>query len=300
MTKFTMASQQAPVLVGVIGGSGVYKMEMLKNTEQVTISTPFGAPSDQITIATLHGIRCAFIPRHGRNHTLTPTEVNYRANIFAFKTLGVKYLISVTAVGSLKEDRKPGDLVVVDQLIDQTKNRVSTFFGNGIVAHVPFGHPTCQKFNKLAVDAITKALPGVKVHPAGTLVTMEGPVFSTKAESLFHRQIGGDLIGMTTATESKLAREAEMAHLCVAMVTDMDAWLDEDHVDVEKVIKTLTENAAHAQVYLSAIIEEIAKNPFQSDAHDALKVAIMTKPELVPFPIKRDLAPLIGRYLPYQ
>jgi 5'-methylthioadenosine phosphorylase len=291
-----------PCVVGVIGGSGVYSMDIMQNPERVTLSTPFGAPSDVITIATIHGIRCAFIPRHGRGHVLTPSEVPYRANIYALKMLGVKYLVSVSAVGSLREDRAPGDLVLVDQLIDQTKLRVSTFFGNGVVGHVPFGHPICPQFRELALPAIEAALPGVKVWPSGTLVTMEGPVFSSKAESLFHRQIGGDLIGMTTATESKLAKEAEMAHLTVAMVTDYDAWNDDPnaHVDVAKVMETLHKNSGNAQKFLGAIIEVVAKTKFTSEAHTALQYAIMTSPDMIPEERKRNLQHLIGRLVPHK
>ena len=292
-----MSYKGEPVEVGVIGGSGVYKMEFLENAEHVTIQTPFGPPSDQIVVATVSGIRCAFLPRHNRNHTINPSEINYRANIFAMKTLGVKFLLSVTAVGSLREDYQPGNLVLVDQLIDKTYTREASFFTNGIVAHVPFGHPTCDKFREVACEAIAKVLPEVKVHKTGCLVTMEGPAFSTKAESMLNRNIDADLIGMTSATESKLAREAEMAHCIVAMVTDMDAWTD-DHVDVEKVMITLRNNAANAQLYTKAVIEAVGKTSFKSDAHDALKVAIMTPEAVVPLTIKRDFAPLIGRYMP--
>lgn len=287
-----------PILVGVLGGSGVYKMEILKNVEEIEMDTPFGKPSDKVTVATVHGMRIAFIPRHGRNHTFNPTEVPYQANIFALKTLGVKYLISVSAVGSLREDMIPGELVVVDQFIDQTKCRgqTSTFFGKGIVSHVPFGEPTCPKFNALAHKAISAALPDVKVHASGTSVTMEGPVFSSKAESKFHQKIGGDLIGMTSVTESKLAKEAEMAHCTVAMVTDFDAWKEGDHVDVSKVIATLTKNSANAQIYLGAVIEALSKDQFESAAHGAMNGAIMTKPEAISVEQKKALAPLISKY----
>jgi 5'-methylthioadenosine phosphorylase len=288
----------APVLIGVIGGSGVYKMGFLRETESVDIHTPFGAPSDSIIISTVHGIRCAFLPRHGRNHTLTPTEVNYRANVYAMKTLGVKYLVSVTAVGSLREELVPSDFVLVDQLIDRTVHRVSTFFGNGCVGHVPFGHPLCDKFRAIAFDAAKLVLPDTKIHNGGTLVTMEGPVFSTKAESLMNRQFGGHLIGMTSSTESKLAREAEMAHLVVAMVTDTDAWKDEDHVDVAKVMEIMKRNSANVQILVEKIIEMVSKTPFTSEAHDACKVAIMTPHHKIPDQVKRDLAPIIGRYVP--
>lgn len=292
-------SYPTDIAVGVIGGSGVYKMDCLENPQQFKISTPFGEPSDEITIATVKGVKCAFLPRHGRNHAVTPTEVNYQANIFALKLVGVKYLLSIAAVGSLKEELVPGDLVFYDQLIDRTVARKSTFFGRGIVAHVPFGHPVCEKTQAVAIAAARAALPSdVVVHTKGTLVTMEGPVFSTKAESLMNRAFGGDLIGMTSATEAKLAREAEMAFVGVAMVTDVDAWKDEDHVDVAKVMKVMANNAAHAQTYTAAIIEAIGKNPVVSPCHQAMSVAIMTKPESVPRNILEEMQPLVGKYLP--
>lgn len=286
-----------PVLYGVIGGSGVYRMEGLEDPKEYAITTPFGEPSDKITVAKVNGVYCAFLPRHNRHHYYTPTEVNYRANIYALKVLGVKYLLSITATGSLQEHMRPGDLVVVDQLIDKTYTRQSTFFGEGCVAHAVFAHPCCSIFAKKAADAIARALPDVKLHTKGCLVTMEGPAFSTKAESLLNKKSGGDLIGMTTATESKLAREAEMAHCVIAMVTDMDAWSDEPHVDVSVVIATLTRNGNNAQIFTKAIIDELAKEEFVSEAHSALAVAIMTPKDVIPYSTRRKLEPLIGKYL---
>eukprot|EP00388_Colpodella_angusta_P006076 GDKJ01018277.1.p1 GENE.GDKJ01018277.1~~GDKJ01018277.1.p1 ORF type:complete len:295 (-),score=42.02 GDKJ01018277.1:63-947(-) len=291
-------SYPTDILVGVIGGSGVYKMDCLENPVQYKISTPFGEPSDVITVATVKGVKCAFLPRHGRGHVVTPTEVNYQANIFALKLVGVKYLLSIAAVGSLHEKYQPGDLCFYDQLIDRTIARKSTFFGRGIVAHVPFGHPVCEKMHDIALAATKAALPeSVKLHPKGTLVTMEGPVFSTKAESLMNRQFGGDLIGMTSATEAKLAREAEMAFAGVAMVTDLDAWHDEDHVDVAKVMKTMAGNAEHAQNFTAAIIEAVGTNLFESPCHSAMSVAIMTRADAVPPQILNEMQPLVGKYL---
>jgi len=291
---------QEPVLYGVIGGSGVYKIDGLEDVKEVIVNTPYGEPSDAITVARFEGTLVAFLPRHNRNHYYTPTEVNYRANIYAFKLLGVKYLLSITATGSLREDYRPGDLVVVDQLVDKTVHRESTFFGQGCVGHVVFGHPTCEKFNAKALDAITKTLPDVKVHPKGTLVTMEGPGFSTKAESLLNKQCGGDLIGMTAATESKLAREAEMAHCIIAMVTDMDAWSDEPHVDVSVVIATLKRNGDNAQKFTKAIITAIKGDQFESEAHSALAVAIMTPKDKIPYGTRRRLGPIISKYVPLE
>lgn len=289
-----------PVLYGVIGGSGVYKMSGLEDAREVNIATPFGEPSDAITVARVNGTMVAFLPRHNRNHYYTPTEVNYRANIYAMKVLGVQYLLSITATGSLRADMRPGDMVVVDQIIDKTMHRESTFFGEGCVGHCVFGHPTCATFNAKAVEAITKALPDVKVHPKGCLVTMEGPGFSTKAESLLNKQSGGDLIGMTAATESKLAREAEMAHCIVAMVTDMDAWSDEPHVDVSVVVATLKRNGDNAQIFTKAIIDSIKGDKFVSEAHTALAVAIMTPKDKIPYGTKRKLGPILSKYVPVE
>lgn len=284
--------------MGVIGGSGVYNLECLQNAERVAIETPFGKPSDEVCIAVVRGVRCAFIPRHGRHHVFTPSEVNYRANIFALKTLGVKYLISITAVGSLDEDYKPGDLVLPDQLIDKTYARQATFFGNGIVGHVPFAHPFTPELRSVMAAAIKSALPDCRLHEKATIVTMEGPAFSTKAESILNKKQGAHLIGMTTATEAKLAREAEMAYGVVSMVTDTDAWSDEPHVDVATVVKTLKDNANKAQVYPPAIIEAIAaadKEGFSCEAFTALQYAIMTAPDHIPEEQKKRLEPLIGR-----
>jgi 5'-methylthioadenosine phosphorylase len=286
-----------PCVFAVIGGSGVYKMKMLANAVFYAVDTPFGKPSDAVAVALVAGVRCAFLPRHGRDHTFTPSEVNYRANIFALKKLGVQFLLSISAQGSLTEEMTPGDLTVVSQFIDRTYLRKNTFFGNGIVGHVPFGEPTCCIFRELAVEAIRKALPGVRVHNGGTSVTMEGPQFSTKAESLNNKRLGAHLIGMTTVTESKLAREAEMAHCVVAMVTDMDAWTDEPHVDVAKVMQTLEINGANAQIYPQAIVEAfVAHGPWKSEAHGALEFAVMTHLEAIPEQIKEDLAPLFAKY----
>ena len=293
-------SHPTDVTVGIIGGSGVYKMDCLQNATSYKVDTPFGAPSDELIVATVKGVKCVFIPRHGKHHVVTPTEVNYRANIFALKMLGVKYLLSISAVGSLCEEMQPGDLVLIDQIIDRTYGRRSTFFGEGIVAHVPFGHPVCDKLHDVALTAVRKALPSVKVHSKGTVVTMEGPVFSTKAESMMNRQLGGNLIGMTTATEAKLAREAEIAFVSVCMVTDMDAWVDENHVDVAKVMKVLHDNAEHAQTFTATVIETLGQCQVDSDAHSALAVAIMTKPDGMPADRVKALQPIIGKYVPLK
>ena len=285
-------------VIGIIGGSGLYQMDGLEDKEEKVIVTPFGFPSDAIILATLSGLRIAFIPRHGRKHSVTPTEVNYRANIWALKSLGCKYVISVTAVGSLCQEMAPGSLAVVAQIIDKTYARNATFFGNGIVAHTPLGRPTCPVFNKIVTDAITAGTYGdFKVHEKATLVTMEGPAFSTQAESHANRRMGGDLIGMTSATEVKLVNEASMASLVIGLVTDYDSWSDEhDHVDVGLVMETMKTNALHAQVIIKDVVKKIAENQFDSPAHNALATAIMTKKEDIPHNTWKSLEVIIGSY----
>lgn len=294
-----------PVLIGVIGGSGVYKLNWLQDAKYYNIDTPFGRPSADVCVAKVDGITAAFLPRHGVHHTLTPSEVNYQANICALKQMGVRYIIAINAVGSLDARYRPGDLVLVDQMIDKTMGRKSTFFGNGIVSHVDFAFPTSKKMIEVAHAAMLECFPEVKqgtagwsIHPSGTLVTMEGPQFSTKAESLSNKQIGGHLIGMTASTEARLAREAEMAYLTVAMVTDMDAWSDEPHVDVSIVMKTVHDNAEKAQLYPPFIIRAVSAAGLDDPAHDSLKYAIVTPPEGVPAETRARLAPLLAKKYP--
>ena len=298
LINFTMAFP-TDVLYGIIGGSGVYKMEFLQNIVEYDMESPYGSPSDKVAVADFDGIKCAFLPRHGRHHTFTPTEVNYRANIYVFKQLGVKYLLSVTAVGSLQPHLRPGDLVLCSQFIDKTVHRKSTFFGEGCVAHLPMGLPYDPKLRQIAFEAVQAVLPDVKVHNGGCTVTMEGPAFSTKAESLANKQMGGDVIGMTTATETKLAREAEMAHVVVSMVTDMDAWSDEPHVTVETVIKTLTQNGKNSQIFTRAILNAISKaeGTFECEAHTALKFGVMTPKEMIPKETYNRLELFIGKWM---
>lgn len=289
------------VRFGVFGGTGVYHIEGAVDVERVTIDTPYGKPSDEITLATVNGVRCAFLPRHHHDHLYSPSDLNYRANVYAFKMLGVEYVLAVTAVGSLREDLLPGQLVLPTQLVDKTYLRQSTFFGNGVVCHAPFGHPICEHFRRVALDAIRKALPHVVVHdrPA-TLVTMEGPLFSTKSESLLNRQAGGDLIGMTTATEAKLCREAEMAYCCVSMVTDMDAWSDAPHVDVKQVMSVLAANAANALSFIKAVVTaigETADSLPRSEAFDAMKYSLTTKRHAISDARLAEVELLIGKYL---
>jgi 5'-methylthioadenosine phosphorylase len=285
--------------IGIIGGSGLYKMEALKDVEEVQISTPFGFPSDALILGTLDGTRVAFLARHGRNHTLLPSELPFRANIYAMKQVGVEYLISASAVGSLKEEAKPLDMVVPDQFIDRTKNRVSTFFGEGIVAHIAFADPVCNQLAGVVADAISSLnLPDVTLHRGGTYVCMEGPAFSTKAESHLYRSWGATIIGMTNLPEAKLAREAEIAYATLALVTDYDCWHPEhDSVTVEMVIANLQRNATNAQKVIQETVRRLSENPPVSDAHSALKYAILTRLENVPPATKEKMGLLLKKYL---
>lgn len=289
----------AQAKVGIIGGSGLYKMEALKDVEEVTIDTPFGAPSDAAIVGTLDGTPVAFLARHGRNHTFLPSEVPYRANIYAMKSLGVEYLISASAVGSLKEEAKPLDMVVPDQFIDRTKNRISTFFGDGIVGHITFGDPVCKELAKVLASAIESLnFPDVTLHRGGTYICMEGPAFSTKAESHLYRSWGATVIGMTNLPEAKLAREAEIAYATLALVTDYDCWHeDHDSVTVEMVVANLHKNAANAQKVIQETVRRLTENPPVSEAHSALKYAILTPLDKVPVAAKEKMGLLLQKYL---
>lgn len=288
----------AQARIGIIGGSGLYQMEALTDVEEVQVETPFGKPSDALVIGTLEGARVAFLARHGRNHTLMPSELPFRANIYAMKKIGVEYLISASAVGSLRESVRPLDMVVPDQFIDRTKNRVSTFFGEGIVAHISFGDPVCSALAKVISDAVTRlALPGVVLHRDGTYVCMEGPAFSTKAESNLYRSWGATVIGMTNLPEAKLAREAEIAYATLALVTDYDCWHpDHDSVTVEMVIGNLLKNAENAQAVIRAAVHELHTHPPASEAYAALKYAIITPLDKAPESTLEKLALLLQKY----
>lgn len=285
--------------IGIIGGSGLYKMDALKDVVEVEVTTPFGSPSDALILGTLEETRVAFLARHNRNHTLLPSELPFRANIHAMKQLGVEYLISASAVGSLKEAAKPLDMVVPDQFIDRTKNRISTFFGSGLVAHIAFGEPICSQLAGILADAIASLnLPGVTLHRRGTYVCMEGPAFSTKAESHLYRSWGATVIGMTNLPEAKLAREAEIAYATLALVTDYDCWHpDHDSVTVEMVIANLQRNATNAQKVIQETVRRLSANPPQSEAHSALKYAILTQLDKVPPATKEKLELLLKKYL---
>ena len=280
--------------IGIIGGSGLYDMAELTGRETVTLDTPFGAPSGPYVTATLRGKRVAFLARHGAGHTILPSELNFRANIYGFKVLGVERILSASAVGSLREDYRPLDLVVPDQFLDRTRGRISTFFGGGLAAHVGFAHPVCGQLASVAVDAARAV--GATVHDRGTYVCMEGPAFSTLAESNLYRSWGMDIIGMTNLQEAKLAREAEICYATIALVTDYDCWHpDHDSVTVEMIVANLVKNAETAQ---RTIADAVERMPARTCACGrALAHAIMTRPDLVPDALKRDLAPIVGKYL---
>lgn len=283
------------VRIGIIGGSGLYDMAELTDREEKTIETPFGAPSAPYVIGTLRGQRVAFLARHGAGHRLTPSELNYRANIYGFKALGVEWIISASAVGSLKQEYPPLDIVFPSQFIDRTFGRVGTFFGRGIVAHVGFAHPVCDDLRERVANAADGV--GARVHRGGTYVCMEGPQFSTLAESNLYRSWGADVIGMTNLQEAKLAREAEICYATMALVTDYDCWHpDHDHVTVEMIIQNLTQNARTAQQVIAGAVEGLAHQRTCSCA-SALATAIITRPEAIPEQTKRDLAPIIGKYV---
>ena len=291
-----MDKPESGVRIGVIGGSGLYDMEALTDRETVRVSTPFGEPSAPYVVGVLDDRRVAFLARHGEGHRLLPSELNFRANIFGFKTLGVEWILSASAVGSLQERYRPLDLVVPDQLLDRTRGRVSTFFGGGVAAHVAFAQPFCKALGDVAVEAAGAA--GATVHRGGTYVCIEGPQFSTLAESQLYRAWGMDVIGMTNLQEAKLAREAEICYATLALVTDYDCWHQgHDDVTVEMVVATLQQNAVTAQ---RVVRGAVAKLPVARgcECATALGSAIITRPELIPASVRRDLAPILGKYVP--
>jgi len=283
------------VQIGIIGGSGLYDMADVTDRKEVTLTTPFGDPSGSYVIGTLRGKRVAFLARHGAGHRLSPSELNFRANMFGMKTLGVEYILSASAVGSLKEEYKPLDIVIPDQFIDRTRGRISTFFGRGLVAHVGFAHPFCKILSGIAYNSGQQA--GATLHKGGTYVCMEGPQFSTLAESRLYRSWGADIIGMTNLQEAKLAREAEICYTTVALVTDYDCWHpDHDSVTVDMVIANLVQNAHTAQQLIANAVEQL---PFERtcECASALKYALITRPDAVPDAVRNELAPIVGRYL---
>jgi 5'-methylthioadenosine phosphorylase len=281
--------------IGIIGGSGLYSMPGLSKTKEVRLRTPFGAASDEYVLGTLAGRKVAFLARHGRGHRILPSELNFRANIYGFKRLGVERIVSVSAVGSLKEEHKPLDFVIPDQFFDRTRHRVDTFFGNGIVAHIAFADPVCPQLARVVEGACAKA--GVVGKPGGTYVCMEGPQFSTKAESNVYRGLGMDVIGMTNLQEAKLAREAEICYVTVAMVTDYDCWHPHhDSVTVEQIVAVLNKNAENA---CNVVRETVAAMPKERNCRcgSALKHAILTDPKKIPAATRAKLKLILDKYL---
>lgn len=285
----------AETLIGVIGGTGLYRMEGLENAEEVAVDTPFGAPSDVIVTGTLNGVGVAFLPRHGRGHRILPSELPARANIYALKSLGVKRVISVSAVGSLREEIRPLDMVVPDQLIDRTAGRPRTFFGEGVAAHVGMAEPFCGGMR----DALrlSGGRAGATVHDGGTLVVIEGPQFSTKAESHMYRSWGADIIGMTTLPEARLAREAELCYAVLACSTDYDCWHEsEEPVTVEMVVANLMRNTAVSKSILADVISADLAD-VSCGCHSALENAIVTDRSVIPPEVRERLSLLIGKYI---
>jgi 5'-methylthioadenosine phosphorylase len=286
-----------PAILGIIGGSGVYDMEALKDCSEVHVTTPFGDPSDAIVVGTLADLRVAFLPRHGRGHRIMPTEVNSRANIYALKSLGVEYIVSISACGSMRQDYAPRDIVIPDQLFDRTKFRPSTFFGNGLVAHISFDEPYCPVLSELVYEAVQTT--GATVHKGGTFLVIEGPQFSTKGESRIYRQWGVDIIGMTALPEAKLAREAEICYAAMAHVTDYDVWHETAApVTVAMLIDNLRANAAITKQAVVHLAPLVAKRKGRTcKCASALSTAIITPLDRIPAAIKRDLGLLVDKYL---
>ncbi len=281
--------------IGIIGGSGLYAMSGLTNTREIRVKTPFGDPSDAFVVGALEGKRVAFLARHGRGHRILPTELNFRANIYAMKLLGVQRIISVSAVGSLQENLQPGEFLVVDQFFDSTKGRKSTFFGDGVVAHVTFDKPVCGQLASVLGDACVSS--GVPAHRKGTYICMEGPQFSTLAEAHFHRAMKFDVIGMTNVTEAKLAREAEICYATIAMITDYDCWHpNHESVTVAQIIAILNQNASNAQKVLREAVKALSEER-KCKCGEALKHAILTDRKVVPAKTKKNLSAILGKYL---
>jgi 5'-methylthioadenosine phosphorylase len=281
--------------IGVIGGTGLYDIEGMRDIQEVNITTPFGKPSDTIVIGKLGGVGIAFLPRHGQGHRILPSELPSRANIYALKSLGVEQIIAICSAGSFKEEIKPGDLLIPDQLIDRTRGRVSTFFGEGIVAHIPFAEPFCPKLSQILYQAAKEV--GATVHPRGTFVIMEGPAFSTRAESRLYKSWGADIIGMTALPEAKLAREAEICYAVIGCVTDYDSWHERhEPVTVEVILNILRRNADTARKIIKLAVGRIPGSR-NCECATALKTAIVTAPELIPPAQKKKLDLLIGKYI---
>jgi 5'-methylthioadenosine phosphorylase len=282
--------------IGIIGGSGLYEIEGFEDAREVAVETPFGAPSDRLRVGRLEGRTVAFLARHARGHRILPSELNFPANVFAMKLLGGQAILSFSAVGSLKEKYAPLHMVIPDQFVDRTRARKSTFFGRGLVAHVAFAQPFCPVLSATLAGACAEA--GATFHRGGTYVCIEGPQFSTRAESELYRAWGMDLVGMTNLQEAKLAREAELCYATLAMVTDYDCWHpDHDSVTADQIIANLVKNAATAKAVLRAALRKLPAAPRACECGRALAQALVTSAELVPESVKRELAPIIGKYM---
>jgi 5'-methylthioadenosine phosphorylase len=287
----------AETVVGVIGGSGLYQIDGLSDVREVELATPFGAPSDAFVTGVLGGVRMVFLPRHGRGHRVSPSEINFRANIWGMKLLGVTRIVSVSAVGSMREDVKPGDFVVIDQFFDRTRHRADTFFGEGCVAHVMFADPVCGEVRRALLGAGREQ--GLSVRDGGTYMNMEGPQFSTRAESRLYRSWGIDVIGMTNLQEAKLAREAELCYATIAMATDYDCWHEtHESVTVEAIIAVMQQNVGNARKLIGAAVPRLA-GARGCSCDSALAHAIMTAPAQIPAATRAKLALLIEKYLPH-
>ncbi len=282
-------------IIGIIGGSGLYEMEGMTDIKEVEIDTPFGKPSDNLITGTLGDAKMIFLARHARGHKLLPSEINFRANVYAMKKLGAQYIISVSAVGSMKEEIVPGHMVMPDQFIDRTKNRISTFFGSGVVGHIQFADPVCLDLNNSLCDAADSV--NVTSHKGGTYICMEGPAFSTRAESNVYRSWGVSVIGMTNLPEAKLAREAEICYATLALATDYDCWYEaEDDVSVDAILEIIKNNVANAKKIIRAVVDMIPAERTCS-CKDALKFSIMTDTKTIPEKTKQDLDIIIGKYV---
>lgn len=286
------------IKIGVIGGSGLYQMEALADIEEINLDTPFGKPSDALITGRLDQTRVAFLPRHGRGHRLLPTEIPFRANIYAMKMIGVEWIVSVSAVGSLREELKPMDIVIPDQFFDRTRQRVSTFFGDGIAAHVNFADPVCRRLCDIIEQTARMEIEGIGIHRGGTYLCMEGPAFSTRAESEVYRSWGMSVIGMTNLQEAKLAREAEICYATIAMVTDYDCWHpDHDAVTVDMVIEFLNRNTANAKKLIAGVVRRLAQEKPECEVAHSLRNAIISSPDRITPETRERLRAIIGKYL---
>lgn len=289
------AKKKDLIKIAVIGGSGVYEIQGIENLKEIKIKTPFGNPSDAIITGELNGVKCAFLPRHGKGHSILPSELNARANIYALKSIGVEQIISVSACGSLREDVKPRDFLIPDQVFDRTKNRPSTFFGDGIVGHVGFADPFCNNMREIIHQAVKEL--GITHHYGGTYVCIEGPQFSTKAESEVNRKLGFSIVGMTALPEAKLAREAEICYATVALVTDYDVWKEGEEVSVETVVGNVNANAANSKKLIKYVLPRLVERYRDCSCTKALQHAVMTSKDKINKKAYNKIKLFLGKYL---